>query len=452
MDRIEKDSLGEIAVPQDALWGAQTQRSIENFQIGTEKMPLKLIEALVQVKKACAIVNEEEGKLSSDKGTSIQEACALVLDNLNEYESQFPLCLWQTGSGTQTNMNVNEVLAHLASKTTPVHPNDDVNLSQSSNDVFPTAMHIAAYKEIQDQLLPEMKKWLEVISALMERYEGVIKIGRTHLQDATPLTFAQELSGWRSMIENSLKAIKMSSSTLLQLAIGGTAVGTGVNASSDFGVKISRELEKALGIPFVSDENKFFALTSHQPLSFVHGSLRALASDLMKIANDIRWLASGPRSGLGELSLPVNEPGSSIMPGKVNPTQAEALTMIAAQVMGNDTTIQVAASQGNFELNVYKPVIIHNFLQTVGLLTDGMRSFREKCLSGLTVNTDRMDELVHRSLMLVTALTPHIGYEKSAEIAHKALKKNTTLEEAALSLEYASKEELKQWLNPNSMI
>lgn len=452
MDRIEKDSLGEIAVPQDALWGAQTQRSIENFQIGTEKMPLKLIEALVQVKKACAIVNEEEGKLSSDKGTSIQEACALVLDNLNEYESQFPLCLWQTGSGTQTNMNVNEVLAHLASKTTPVHPNDDVNLSQSSNDVFPTAMHIAAYKEIQDQLLPEMKQWLEVISTLMERYEGVIKIGRTHLQDATPLTFAQELSGWRSMIENSLKAIKMSSSSLLKLAIGGTAVGTGVNASSDFGVKISRELENALGIPFVSDENKFFALTSHQPLSFVHGSLRALASDLMKIANDIRWLASGPRSGLGELSLPVNEPGSSIMPGKVNPTQAEALTMIAAQVMGNDTTIQVAASQGNFELNVYKPVIIHNFLQTVGLLTDGMRSFREKCLSGLTVNTDRMDELVHRSLMLVTALTPHIGYKKSAEIAHKALKENTTLEEAALSLEYASKEELKQWLNPNSMI
>lgn len=452
MDRIEKDSLGEIAVPQDALWGAQTQRSIENFQIGTEKMPLKLIEALVQVKKACAIVNEEEGKLSSDKGTSIQEACALVLDNLNEYESQFPLCLWQTGSGTQTNMNVNEVLAHLASKTTPVHPNDDVNLSQSSNDVFPTAMHIAAYKEIQDQLLPEMKKWLEVISALMERYEGVIKIGRTHLQDATPLTFAQELSGWRSMIENSLKAVEMSSESLLKLAIGGTAVGTGVNASSNFGVKVSQELEKALGIPFVSDENKFFALTSHQPLSFVHGSLRALASDLMKIANDIRWLASGPRSGLGELSLPVNEPGSSIMPGKVNPTQAEALTMIAAQVMGNDTTIQVAASQGNFELNVYKPVIIHNFLQTVGLLTDGMRSFREKCLAGLTVNTDRMDELVHRSLMLVTALTPQIGYEKSAEIAHKALKENTTLEEAALFLEYASKEELKQWLNPNSMI
>lgn len=452
MDRIEKDSLGEIAVPQDALWGAQTQRSIENFQIGTEKMPLKLIEALVQVKKACAIVNEEEGKISSDKGTTIQEACALVLDNLNEYESQFPLCLWQTGSGTQTNMNVNEVLAHLASKTTPVHPNDDVNLSQSSNDVFPTAMHIAAYKEIQDQLITEMKLWLEVISALMERYEGVIKIGRTHLQDATPLTFAQELSGWRSMIENSLKAIEMSSSTLLKLAIGGTAVGTGVNASSDFGVKVSRELEKALGIPFVSDENKFFALTSHQPLSFVHGSLRALASDLMKIANDIRWLASGPRSGLGELSLPVNEPGSSIMPGKVNPTQAEALTMIAAQVMGNDTTIQVAASQGNFELNVYKPVIIHNFLQTVGLLTDGMRSFREKCLSGLTVNTERMDELVRHSLMLVTALTPHIGYEKSAEIAHKALKENTTLEEAALSLEYASKEELKQWLNPTSMI
>ena len=452
MDRIEKDSLGEIAVPQYALWGAQTQRSLENFQIGTEKMPLTLIEALIQVKKACAIVNEEEGKLSSDKRNSIQKACELVLESLDEYESQFPLCLWQTGSGTQTNMNVNEVLAHLASKTTPVHPNDDVNLSQSSNDVFPTAMHIAAYREIQDQLIPELKQWLEVISTLMNRYEGVIKIGRTHLQDATPLTFAQELSGWRSMIENSLKAIETSSSSLLKLAIGGTAVGTGVNASSDFGVKVSQELEKTLGIPFVSDENKFFALTSHQPLSFVHGSLRALSSDLMKIANDIRWLASGPRSGLGELSLPVNEPGSSIMPGKVNPTQAEALTMIAAQVMGNDTTIQVAASQGNFELNVYKPVIIHNFLQTVGLLTDGMRSFREKCLAGLTVNTERMDELVHYSLMLVTALTPHIGYEKSAEIAHKALKENTTLEAAALSLEYASKEELKQWLDPNSMI
>lgn len=452
MDRIEKDSLGEINVPEEVLWGAQTQRSLENFQIGTEKMPLGLIEALIQVKKACAIVNVNEGKLFSDTGNSIQEACDLVLENLEEYKVQFPLCLWQTGSGTQTNMNVNEVLAHLASKTVQVHPNDDVNLSQSSNDVFPTAMHIAAYQEIHEHLIPELNQWVEVLSMLMGRYEGVVKMGRTHLQDATPITFAQELSGWRSMIENSLKAIEMSSESLLKLAIGGTAVGTGVNASRDFGVKVAHELNKALGTPFVSDENKFFALTSHQPLSFVHGSLRALASDVMKIANDIRWLASGPRSGLGELSLPVNEPGSSIMPGKVNPTQAEALTMVVAQIMGNDTTIQVAASQGNFELNVYKPVIIHNFLQTVCLLTDGMKSFREKCLTGLSVNTDRMDELVHHSLMLVTALTPHIGYEKSAEIAHKALQESTTLEAATLSLGYASKEELKQWLNPDSMI
>ena len=452
MERIETDSLGEIKVPEDKLWGAQTQRSLENFQIGIEKMPISLIEALIQVKKACAIVNEKEGNLSHEKGKRIQEACTKVLDNLDDYKPQFPLCLWQTGSGTQTNMNVNEVIAHLASKTIKVHPNDDVNLSQSSNDVFPTAMHMAAYKEVKEQLIPELKEWLEVLTTLMIRYEGIIKMGRTHLQDATPITFSQELSGWRSMIENSLQAVELSSEALLKLAIGGTAVGTGVNASSDFGVKVSQQLEKSLGISFVSEDNKFFALTSHQPLSFVHGSLRALASDLMKIANDIRWLASGPRSGLGELTLPVNEPGSSIMPGKINPTQAEALTMIVAQVMGNDTTIQVAASQGNFELNVYKPVIIHNFLQTVQLLKDGMRSFRKKCLSGLTVNTDRMDELVRHSLMLVTALTPHIGYEKSAEIAHKALEENATLEAAALSLDYATKEELMQWLNPNSMI
>lgn len=452
MDRIERDSMGEIKVAQEALWGAQTQRSLENFQIGNEKMPISLIEALIQVKKACAIVNQEEGKLSEVNGENIRVACELLLQDLDSYEKHFPLCLWQTGSGTQSNMNVNEVIAHLASQQGAVHPNDHVNLSQSSNDVFPTAMHIAAYSEIQNHLIPEMEEWLKVLSNLMDRYQSTVKIGRTHLQDATPITFGQEVSGWKSMVENSLNAIKMSRESLLKLAIGGTAVGTGLNASNSFGEKVAQELEKSLVIPFISDPNKYFALTSHQPLAFVHGSLRALASDLMKIANDIRWLASGPRSGLGELTLPSNEPGSSIMPGKVNPTQAEALTMIVAQVMGNDTTIQVAASQGNFELNVYKPVIIHNFLQTVTLLTDGMRSFREKCLIGLTVNEKRMEELVASSLMLVTALAPHIGYEKSAEIAHKALNEKLTLEEAALSLNYASKEELKQWLNPNEMI
>lgn len=452
MDRIERDSMGEIKVAQEALWGAQTQRSLENFQIGNEKMPISLIEALIQVKKACAIVNQEEGKLSEVNGENIRVACELLLQDLDSYEKHFPLCLWQTGSGTQSNMNVNEVIAHLASQQGAVHPNDHVNLSQSSNDVFPTAMHIAAYSEIQNHLIPEMEEWLKVLSNLMGRYQSTVKIGRTHLQDATPITFGQEVSGWKSMVENSLNAIKMSSESLLKLAIGGTAVGTGLNASNSFGEKVAQELEKSLVIPFISDPNKYFALTSHQPISFVHGSLRSLASDLMKIANDIRWLASGPRSGLGELTLPSNEPGSSIMPGKVNPTQAEALTMIVAQVMGNDTTIQVAASQGNFELNVYKPVIIHNFLQTVTLLTDGMRSFREKCLIGLTVNEKRMEELVASSLMLVTALAPHIGYEKSAEIAHKALNEKLTLEEAALSLNYASKEELKQWLNPNEMI
>lgn len=452
MDRIERDSMGEIKVAQEALWGAQTQRSLENFQIGNEKMPISLIEALIQVKKACAIVNQEEGKLSEVNGEKIRVACELLLQDLDSYEKHFPLCLWQTGSGTQSNMNVNEVIAHLASQQGAVHPNDHVNLSQSSNDVFPTAMHIAAYSEIQNHLIPEMEEWLKVLSNLMDRYQSTVKIGRTHLQDATPITFGQEVSGWKSMVENSLNAIKMSRESLLKLAIGGTAVGTGLNASNSFGEKVAQELEKSLVIPFISDPNKYFALTSHQPLSFVHGSLRALASDLMKIANDIRWLASGPRSGLGELTLPSNEPGSSIMPGKVNPTQAEALTMIVAQVMGNDTTIQVAASQGNFELNVYKPVIIHNFLQTVTLLTDGMRSFREKCLTGLTVNEKRMEELVASSLMLVTALAPHIGYEKSAEIAHKALNEKLTLEEAALSLNYASKENLKQWLNPNEMI
>ncbi|UJF14606.1 class II fumarate hydratase [Jeotgalibaca sp. MA1X17-3] len=452
MSRIEKDSMGEVIVSEEFLWGAQTQRSLENFHIGSEKMPLSLIEALIQVKKACAIVNQKEGKLSAKHSTWIQEACSLLLSDLDTYMVHFPLSLWQTGSGTQTNMNVNEVIAHLASSTGEIHPNDHVNLSQSSNDVFPTAMHIAAISQLKNKLLPEMEKWVECLSNMEKKYADVIKIGRTHLQDATPITFGQEVSGWKCMIENSQKAITSSSESLLKLAIGGTAVGTGLNASEGFGIKICKELEQELEISFVNDPNKFFALTSHQPLSFVHGSLRSLASDLMKIANDIRWLASGPRNGLAELTLPSNEPGSSIMPGKVNPTQAEALTMITVQIMGNDTTIQIAASQGNFELNVYKPVLIHNFLQTITLLADGMNSFREKCLEGIIINKEKMKEYVEDSLMLVTAFTPYIGYEKAAKIAEKALLENLTLKDSALLLGYATNEELDLWLNPKSMI
>ncbi|APZ49951.1 fumarate hydratase, class II [Jeotgalibaca sp. PTS2502] len=453
MYRIERDSMGDIKVPEAALWGAQTQRSLENFHIGSEKMPLRVVEALIYIKKACAKVNESEGKLSTEKTQAIQNVADQLLADLSDYADQFPLSLWQTGSGTQTNMNVNEVIAHLASSDeAPIHPNDHVNLSQSSNDVFPTAMHIAAYQAVARDLLPELAAWINELGGLENRYLKTVKIGRTHLQDATPLTFGQEVSGWKSMIEHSLVAIQTSLASISPLAIGGTAVGTAINASLEFGDSVSRELANLTGLPLTSEANKFFALTSHQPLSYVHGAMRALAGDVMKIANDIRWLASGPRSGLGELTLPSNEPGSSIMPGKVNPTQAEALTMVVTQVMGNDTTIQMAASQGNFELNVYKPVIIHNFLQSVTLLADGMQSFREKCLQGLVVNENRMADLVSSSLMLVTALTPHIGYEKAAEIAHKALEEGTNLEEAAVSLNYATKENLQKWLDPSNMI
>ena len=453
MYRIERDSMGEIKVPEVALWGAQTQRSLENFHIGSEKMPLSVIEALIYIKKACAKVNELEGKLSNEKAQAIQNVADQLLADLPNYADQFPLSLWQTGSGTQTNMNVNEVIAHIASTDEePIHPNDHVNLSQSSNDVFPTAMHIAAYQAVARDLLPELAAWINELGDLENRYLKTVKIGRTHLQDATPLTFGQEVSGWKSMIEHSLAAIQTSLASISPLAIGGTAVGTGINASLDFGDSVSHELANLTGLPLTSEANKFFALTSHQPLSYVHGAMRALAGDVMKISNDIRWLASGPRSGLGELTLPSNEPGSSIMPGKVNPTQAEALTMVVTQVMGNDTTIQMAASQGNFELNVYKPVIIHNFLQSVTLLADSMQSFREKCLQGLVINENRMADLVSSSLMLVTALTPHIGYEKAAEIAHKALEEGTNLEEAAVSLNYATKENLQKWLDPSNMI
>lgn len=452
MYRIEVDSLGEVRVPKEAKWGAQTQRSLENFKIGDEKMPLPVIKALIQIKQACAVVNQGEGKLAEDISVGIQAACQSLLnaDQLNL--SYFPLSIWQTGSGTQTNMNVNEVIAHLAADELSIHPNDHVNMSQSSNDVFPTAMHIAAYSEIHQKLLPELKAWIEALDAMMRHTMDKIKLGRTHLQDATPITFGQEVSGWKGMLEESLEAIRSNNQRLLKLAIGGTAVGTGLNASANFGEKVSAELSQLTGYSFVSEPNKFLALTSHQPLSVVHGTLRALAADLMKIANDIRWLASGPRGGLGELTLPTNEPGSSIMPGKVNPTQAEALTMVVTQIMGNDVTIQMAASQGNFELNVYKPVIISNFLQSVTLLAEAMQSFRENCLEGIQFNDQQMLKQVQSSLMLVTNLTPHIGYAKAAEIAHHAFTHQLTLKAAALDLAYASEAELDEWLAVENMI
>lgn len=452
MGRLEYDSLGEVRVPKEAKWGAQTQRSLENFGIGDEKMPLTVIKALIQIKQACAVINQKEAKLPEDISLIIQQTCQSLLESPEINATYFPLSVWQTGSGTQTNMNVNEVIAHLASGTMNVHPNDHVNLSQSSNDVFPTAMHIAAYSEVSSKLLPELEAWIGELNILMVDNMNKIKLGRTHLQDATPITFGQEVSGWKGMIEHSLAAIRSSNERLLKLAIGGTAVGTGLNASDKFGHDVAAELAEITGYPFMSEPNKYLALTSHQPLSFVHGAVRALAGDLMKIANDIRWLASGPRGGLGELTLPTNEPGSSIMPGKVNPTQAEALTMVVTQVMGNDVTIQMAASQGNFELNVYKPVIIYNFLQSVTLLSEAMQSFREKCLVGLQVNDKQMATSVTSSLMLVTNLTPHIGYEKAAKIAHKALEEQLSLKEAALALNFATAEDLDVWLDAEQMI
>lgn len=449
--RIEKDSMGEIAVPADKMWGAQTQRSLENFKIGDQKMPLPLIKGLVQIKRAAAIVNHEVGKLSQEKSFAIQCACEKILSG--KFDDQFPLKIYQTGSGTQTNMNVNEVIAHhCTTKGIAVHPNDDVNMSQSSNDTFPTAMHIAAYQELMQKLLPEMDLWVTLLDKLEKENQMIIKIGRTHLQDATPLTFGQEISGWKHMIIKSVSFIEQSMDALRYLTIGGTAVGTGLNAPEMFDVKMCGEISKQTNMPFVAEENKFYGLTSHSSLSYTHGALRSLASDLMKIANDVRWLASGPRSGLGEIALPENEPGSSIMPGKVNPTQAEALTMVVCQVMGNDTTIQVASSQGNFELNVYKPVIIANFLESVALLTDAMKSFREKCLFGIKPQIAAMENGMKRSLMLVTALNPHIGYEKSAEVAKLAYLKNWTLEEAVVFLNYATKEQFNKWMKPEEMI
>ena len=455
--RIERDTLGEVQVPKDKLWGAQTQRSLQNFAIGQEVMPLEVMHAFAQLKKAAAIVNHDLGKLSAEKKAAIVKACDEIIAGKHDHE--FPLKVWQTGSGTQSNMNANEVISFLANRflseqgiDQKVHPNDDVNMSQSSNDTFPTAMHIAAYKYVTEKFIPAIDKMIQTLKEKEKKFHSVVKIGRTHLQDATPLTLGQEISGWRAMFEKSLTMIKESMEHVLNLAIGGTAVGTGINAEPDFGERVAAVLQTNTGYPFRSSDNKFHALTSHDELVHAHGAVKALAADFMKIANDVRWLSSGPRSGIGELSIPANEPGSSIMPGKVNPTQSEAVTMVCSQIFGNDATIGFAASQGNFELNVFKPVIIYNFLQSVRLLSDSIHSFNDKCLVGLEANEEKIEQYLQDSLMLVTALNPHIGYEKAAEIAKKAFKENTTLKAAALATGYITEEQFDEWVDPRKMV
>ncbi|WP_226681455.1 class II fumarate hydratase [Sutcliffiella horikoshii] len=455
--RIEKDTMGEIKVPKNKLWGAQTQRSIENFAIGEEKMPIEIIHAFALLKKAAAKSNHKLSKLSTGKAEAFTAAAEEIING--KWDEHFPLVVWQTGSGTQSNMNVNEVIANRANQLLfesggedRIHPNDDVNMSQSSNDTFPTALHIAGVLAVEERLLPTLTRLKETLLQKSEEFKNVIKIGRTHLQDATPLTLGQEISGWYHMLEKGEKMIAESLPHMKELAIGGTAVGTGINAHPDFGDMVAEEITTLTGKNFTSAANKFHALTSHDQVVYVHGAIKALAADLMKIANDVRWLASGPRSGIGEIIIPENEPGSSIMPGKVNPTQSEALTMVATQVMGNDVTIGVAASQGNFELNVFKPVIIYNFLQSVTLLTDSMNSFNDKCVRGMEPNFEKIALNLQNSLMLVTSLNPHIGYEKAASIAKLAHKEGSTLKEAALKLELLTEEEFDAFVDPSKMV
>ncbi|MBQ3263491.1 MAG: class II fumarate hydratase [Oscillospiraceae bacterium] len=451
--RMEHDTMGEIAVEADKLWGAQTQRSFENFRIGSEKMPLPVIYALAAVKEAAASVNERLGTVDAARAGAIREACREI--RAGKWDDQFPLAVWQTGSGTQTNMNVNEVVAHRANEILGdalVHPNDHVNRSQSSNDVYPAAMHIAATIAIKEWVLPALWRLEETLLRLSEENADVVKIGRTHLQDATPLTLGQEISGWASMLDHAADYLMAALPGLSELALGGTAVGTGLNAPAAFGEEVARELSNLLGQDFVTAPNKFHALTSKDAVTFAHGGLKALAADLLKIANDVRHLASGPRCGLGELVIPENEPGSSIMPGKVNPTQCEALTMVAVQVMGNDAAIGFAASQGNFELNVYMPVILYNFLQSARLLADAMDSFNKNCAVGIKANRAVIEAHLRDSLMLVTALNPHIGYENAAKIAKYAHKNGLTLREAAKALELVTEEEFDAWVKPENMV
>lgn len=451
--RIEHDSIGELEVPVEHYWGAQTQRSFQNFKIGTEKMPQEIIKSLAIIKRSCAKVNCELGILSEKKRDLIVKVCDEILDE--KLKEEFPLALWQTGSGTQSNMNVNEVIAHRGNEINGndiLHPNDDVNKSQSSNDTFPTAMHIAAYREVHTKLLPQIKETLDVLYGLSIDYANIIKVGRTHLQDATPLSLGQEISAWSNMLEKNYSYIEESSKHLLSLAIGGTAVGTGLNAPKGYDEKVCSEISSFTGFEFVPAENKFHSLSSKDELVNCHASLNTLATNLLKIANDVRFLASGPRCGIGELLIPANEPGSSIMPGKVNPTQAEAITMVVAQVMGNNTTVSFAGSQGNFQLNVYMPVIIYNFLQSVRLLTDGLKSFTNNCLKGIKPNEKKIKEYLDNSLMLVTALNPYIGYENGAKIAKHAHKNNISLKEAALELKILTEEEFDKYMKPEEMV
>lgn len=451
--RIEHDTMGEVRVDESRLWGAQTQRSFENFRIGEEKMPREIIRAFGCLKKSAALTNARLGLLEADVAEAIARACDEII--AGEHWTEFPLAVWQTGSGTQSNMNVNEVIAHLVNRegrVRRIHPNDDVNRGQSSNDTFPTAMHIAAVTAISSCLLPACDALHSTLSELSDRYDGIIKIGRTHLQDATPLTLGQEISGWASMIAHSRQMIEAGVDQLRELALGATAVGTGLNAHPDFAEAVAQAISEQTGTAFRTAPNKFHALTSKDALVFTHGAIQALASDLMKLANDVRWLASGPRSGLGELIIPENEPGSSIMPGKVNPTQCEALTMVCVQVMGNSTAINVAAAQGNFELNVFMPVIIYNFLQSVRLLSDAMNSFNTNCAVGIRPNTARITEHLEQSLMLVTALNPHIGYEKAAEVAKYAYQNDLTLKASILALGYLTEAEFDRYVRPERMI
>jgi len=455
--RIERDTFGPIEVPAERLWGAQTQRSLAHFRISGERMPRELILALALVKRACATVNAELGALDAGKAEAIVAAADEVL--AGKWDGEFPLVVWQTGSGTQTNMNLNEVLANRASELMGgergearlVHPNDDVNRGQSSNDIFPTAMHVAAVQAVSGALVPALRRLRDTLAAKSAAFADIVKIGRTHLQDATPLTLGQEFSGYVAQLEHGIAHAHAAQTHLCELALGGTAVGTGLNAHPEFGRRVARELARVTGLPFVTARNKFEALAAHDALVHAHGALKTLAASLTKIANDVRWLASGPRCGIGELALPENEPGSSIMPGKVNPTQAEALTMLCAQVMGNDVAINIGGASGNFELNVFKPLIIYNFLQSTRLLADGASSFDTHCAAGIEARRERIAALLANSLMLVTALNPHIGYDQAAEIAKRAHQNGETLRQAALALGHVTAEQFDAWVRPQAM-
>ena len=454
--RIEHDSMGEVKVPSDRLWAAQTQRSHENFEIGVgiETMPMEIINAFGVLKKAAAITNNslKPEKMTDEKLGAVMKACDEVMSG--ELNSHFPLVVWQTGSGTQSNMNANEVIANRGNEILGkklLHPNDDVNMSQSSNDTFPTAMHIAAVLALENKLIPAVEVLIETFKRLEKENEGIVKSGRTHLQDATPIKFSQEISGWRSSREKDVELIKRAVEPLYELALGGTAVGTGLNAPKGFAEQVADEVGKITGKPFKTAANKFHALTSKDELVFAHGAIKALACDMMKIANDVRWLASGPRDGLGEIFIPENEPGSSIMPGKVTPTQCEAVTMVAVQVMGNDVAVGMAASQGNFELNVFMPVCIYNFLQSARLLAEAITSFNKNCAVGITANKEKMHHNLHNSLMLVTALNPYIGYENAAKTAKKAFKDNISLKEACVELGFLTAEKFDEVFHPEEM-